>query len=99
MSIISELTKELLGQEVTVVTRTTDQAFGGIFAAIELGADDSRMGPTVALKDEEGLLSFVFDVSSLTPGIVLEEEVEEEEVEEDEEEEDEEEDEEEYYSE
>jgi len=91
VSTIKDLAQELLGQEVTVLTRTTEHAFGGLFASIDLGTSDSRLGPTVVLKDEEGQIQLLFDVSSVTPGIAYEEDEEdgEEEEEEDEDEEEE----------
>ena len=86
MSSIANLVKELLGQEVSVETRTSQGTYGGVLAMVDVAPLESAFGPTVALKDEEGKLSFVFDVSAISPGLPQEVEDEEEEEEEEEEE-------------
>ena len=79
MSTISELSKELLGQEVTIETRTTDRSFGGVLVSIDIDPQGGRLGPTVVLKDEDGMLEFVFDISSVSPGLPEDDDEDEEE--------------------
>lgn len=88
MATIAELVKELYGQEVSIDTRTTNATYTGVLSAVDLTPLSSGNGPTAVLRDDEGNLLFVFDVSALAPASATEEEEEDEDEEEEEEEDD-----------
>lgn len=69
MITVQELAHRLIGNDVTVDSRTSRESYVGRLAAIDYAPVENGLGPSVALVDDEDNTVIVFDVTAIASGV------------------------------